>query len=326
GYHQIDMCPQDIEKTAFACREGLFEFTKMPFGLLVNGPATFQRAMNKLLKDFLFKFVVVYMDDILIYSKTLEEHKQHVLKVIGKLKTVGLKLNSKKCEFGKKELKILGHVISKQGLRLDEDRVKSILELPVPKTKKKLQSLLGLFNYCSRFIKDSYKIVNPLYKIIKLKKDEERRFWMNASKNKQFTETIERLKNTIASTTLLTIPNTRDRFILTTDASNEGCGATLSQVIDGKERIIGHFSALHTNAERNYSTTEQELLAVIKSFQHYREYLLMRKFTLRTDHQALKYLFKSRNVKARLARWSLMLHKYDFEIEFIQGIQTMRII
>lgn len=301
GYHQIDMTPKDIEKTAFACREGLFEFTKMPFGL-VNGPATFQRTMNNILKKFLFKFVVVYMDDILIYSKTREDHKRHVRLVLERLKEGGLKLNQSKCEYGKRELKILGHVISKDGVRIDEDRIKSIEKLPVPNNKKKLQSMLGLYNYCARFIKDSYKIVGPLYKIIKLKGDVEKQFWKKVGDNEQYRRTIDNLKIAIKKATLLTIPNTRDRFILTTDASNDGCGAMLTQIIAGEERMIAHFSSLHSSAERNYSTTEQELLAVVKALQHFREYLLLGNFLLKTDHMALKYLFKSRNIKARLAR------------------------
>ncbi|XP_014613889.1 PREDICTED: uncharacterized protein LOC106792185 [Polistes canadensis] len=199
GYHQIDMHPEDIEKTAFGCKEGLFEFVKMPFGL-VNGPATFQRV----LRDFINKFVVVYMDDILIFSKTQEEHEVHVRTVLNRLKDRG----------------------------------------------------------------------------------------------KHF----ESIKNKLADNVRLTIPNPKERFILTTDASNTGVGAILAQVHEGKERVIAFYSALHSGAESRYSTTEQELLAVIKAIQHFGGYLLLGEFTLRTDHSALKFLFTSRNIKARLAR------------------------
>ncbi|EQB62366.1 retrotransposon ty3-gypsy subclass [Vairimorpha apis BRL 01] len=156
GYHQIDMDPQDIEKTAFGTKEGLFEFVKMPFGL-VNGPATFQRTMNTILREFINKFVVVYMDDILIYSRTRGEHAQHVNKVLTRLKEVNLVLNLKKCEFFKDKVNILGHTVSAKGIQIDDSRIETIKKLPIPDTKKKLQSFLGLINYCSKFIKKLYE-------------------------------------------------------------------------------------------------------------------------------------------------------------------------
>ncbi|MGL4850115.1 MAG: reverse transcriptase domain-containing protein, partial [Clostridium sp.] len=318
GYHQIDMDPRDIEKTAFACREGLFEFTKMPFGL-VNAPATFQRTMDMVLKPFLYKFVIVYMDDILIYSRSLEEHKEHLREVRRKLEEVGLRLNVKKCEYGKREIKILGHTISGGCVKVDEEKVKTIRSLPVPDTRKKLQSFLGLFNYCTKHIKDSYKLTAELYAVLKLKDKAEVAFWACSEKETEYVKSIEKCKKALEEAAILTIPDLNEKFTLTTDASKEGIGAVLSQVIDGEEKIVCYYGALKNMAERNYSTTEQELLAVIKAIQHFREYLVVQKFELRTDHKALTYLFKSRNMKARLARWSLLIQEYDFDITYIKG-------
>lgn len=318
GYHQIDMDPADIEKTAFACREGLFEFVKMPFGL-VNAPATFQRIMNRILKPFLYKFVIVYMDDILIYSKTWQDHKRHVEQVKERLNSVGLKLNLEKCEYGKKEIKILGHTISEGCVKIDQDKVKAIKELPLPCNKRKLQSFLGLFNYCSKHVKQSYMLLKGLYDILKLKDKDEDMFWKTYSSNHKYVKMIEACKDALEKAAILTIPDLNKQFILTTDASVDGIGAVLSQVVNGEERIISFYSCLNNPAERRYSTTEQELLAVMKAIQHFREYLIINRFVLRTDHKALTYLFKSRNMKARLARWSLLLQEYDFEIRYIKG-------
>ncbi|KAF9760912.1 Retrovirus-related Pol polyprotein from transposon 17.6 [Nosema granulosis] len=306
------MHPEDIEKTAFGCREGLFEFLKMPFGL-VNGPATFQRIMNNILREFINKYVVVYMDDILIYSKSREEHTEHIRIVMDRLKSKGLVLNDKKCKFFLEEVEVLGHVVRKDGISMDPRRIDTIVNLPLPNTSKKLHSFLGLLNYCAKFIEGLHENTSYLYERLNHKGEDQKRWWENCEMNKRYVAQIEQIKKKVEENTILTIPNPRDRFILTTDASNTGIGAILTQVQGGEERLVSFYSALHSRAESNYSTTEQELLGVIKSIQHFKGYLLLNEFTLRTDHYAIKYLFTSRNMKARLARWSLMLQAYRVE-------------
>jgi hypothetical protein len=162
GYHQIDMRKEDIEKTAFACREGLFEFVEMPFGL-VNGPATFKRVMNKILRMFLNNFTMVYMDDIIVYRKDEDSHRKHVEQVVKTLTDVGLQLNTEKCEYHKKELQVLGHVISAEDIKVDPERIKAIQAMETPKSKKELESLLGMTNCCSRFINNVTENTTYLY-------------------------------------------------------------------------------------------------------------------------------------------------------------------
>ncbi|KAF9763214.1 Retrovirus-related Pol polyprotein from transposon [Nosema granulosis] len=166
GYHQVRMHKDDIEKTAFACKEGLFEFTRMPFGL-INAPATFQREMNRILRPFIGKFVMVYIDDIVIYSKTKEEHSKHVSQVIQTVNGVELFLNREKCEFGKTEIKILGHVINAEGVKIDPTRILAIKNMKVPETKKELESFLGMINYCSRFLRNLSDDTSFLYGLTK---------------------------------------------------------------------------------------------------------------------------------------------------------------
>ncbi|KAF9763057.1 Retrovirus-related Pol polyprotein from transposon 17.6 [Nosema granulosis] len=306
------MHPEDIEKTAFGCKEGLFEFVKMPFGL-VNGPATFQRIMNNILRDFINKFVVVYMDDILIYSKSREDHKEHVRRVMDRLRSKGLVLNENKCEFELTKVEVLGHILSKEGKKMDPRRIEPIMNLPLPNTKKKLHLFLGLLNYCSKFIVNLQENTSYLYEKMNRKDEEQKEWWDTCETDELYRKHIEDIKSKIKGNVVLTIPNTWDRFVLTTDASNTGIGAILTQVQGKEEKLVAFYSALHSKAESNYSTTEQELLGVIKSIQHFRGYLLLNEFTLRTDHYAIKYLFTSRNMKARLARWSLTLQDNRFQ-------------
>lgn len=318
GYHQIKMREEDVEKTAFACREGLFEFLRMPFGL-VNGPATFQRIMNGILKEHLGKTVMVYMDDIVIYSKTKEQHMKDVDQILQLLKQAGLKLNEKKCEYNKEEIAILGHLVGSEGVRVDPKRVESILNMKIPTTRKELESLLGMINYCSKFITGVSKDTVYLYSLLKSDSGFD---WRKAASNKEFIEAIDRIKATLGNTKTLALPREHGKYILTTDASDIGISAILSQIQDGEEKIISYYAKSHNKAEKNYSTTEKELLAIIKAVQNFRPYIWGRKFLVRTDHSAVKFLFTSRNMKGRLARWSLLLQEYNMEIEHVRGVQN----
>jgi transposase InsO family protein len=316
GYHQVELREEDVEKTAFGCKEGIFEFKKMPFGL-VNAPATFQRLMDTALADVLWKFVVVYLDDIIVFSKSIEEHKIHLKIVQEKLEKMGMIFNSEKCEFFKKEIRVLGHIVSHKGIRPDDRRIQAIKAFKDPETKKELMSFLGLIGYCRKFIKDLSGLSKPLYDL--LKKDISREEFKEEIRRKDTKEEIHALKRSISEDAMLSLPNNRDMFVLTTDASGVGVGAVLSQIQEGKERVIEYYSSIHNQAQKNYSTTEQELLAVIAAIEHFRPYLLGRRFKLKTDHKALVYLFKTRNLKSRLLRWSLILQEYDFEIEYLKG-------
>lgn len=319
GYHQVKIQDEDIEKTAFACKLGTFEFVRMPFGL-VNAPATFQRLMDNALREELWKFVVVYLDDVIVYSKSEEEHKIHVKIIQDKLKKLGMTFNTEKCEFFKKEIKILGHIVSKRGIRPDPNRVKAIKEFRNPASKKELMSFLGLINYCRKFIPKLSVRSKPLYDLLKKEIPKEELKAKLASEDTAYN--IQTLKDSIAEDALLVLPTQTGKFILTTDASGVGVGAVLSQIQAGQERVIEYFSSIHNNAQKGYSTTEQELLAVISAIEHFRPYLYGRPFLIRTDHKAILYLLKSKGTKARLMRWALALQEYNFTVEHLKGTEN----
>jgi hypothetical protein len=208
GYHQIAMDDKDVEKKAFGCRDGLFEFVKMPFGL-ERGPATFQRVMNNILRRFLRKFVVVYIDDILIYSKSYREHEEHVKIVVQEFKRVGLKLNEKKCEFNKTSVNILGHVVTNGSLKMDNSRIQTIKSYKQPKTVKEMESFLGTINYCSKFIKNLSVLTAGLYRLLKKVKEKKVKD-IEAYWNDKLNADFERIKEEICKDVSLTIPNTTD--------------------------------------------------------------------------------------------------------------------
>lgn len=314
GYHQIPMAEEDSEKTAFVCKEGIFEYIKMPFGL-VNAPATFQRIMDKILEKEKWKFAAVYLDDIIIYSKSKDDHEKHLKIVCDKLKLAGIILNEKKCVYNVESINILGHIVDNKGIRPDPERITAIKQFPLPKTKKELMSFLGLIGYCRKFIRNLSEKAKPLYEVVKKEKEEVK---LHLKKNEVQKE-IENLKKCISTDALLALPNVKEKFILTTDASGVGVGAVLSQIQDGKERVVSYFSKTHNTAQINYSTTEQELLAVISAVDHYRSYLLGNKFLIRTDHKAITYLLKTKELKSRVMRWALLLQEFDFEIEYLRG-------
>ncbi|KAF9762429.1 Retrovirus-related Pol polyprotein from transposon [Nosema granulosis] len=316
GYYQIAVEEEDKKKTAFAWKGGLYEFNRMPFGLC-NAPATFQRTMDKILREERGVYVIPYLDDIVVYSKNLEEHKEHIMNVLNKLKEAGISLNRKKCKFAQTEIKILGTVVSKDKIRPDPDKVKAIREFPMPLTIRELRSFLGIANYCREYIVDYAKMLKPLFDLLKgEKKDSQRKLTLNP----EVIEAFKRIKEVIAKGLERNQPDFTKPFILTTDASDYGIGAILSQIKeDGRERMISAFSKNLDKAQLNYSVTDKELLAVVKGIENYRHYLLGAQFVLRTDHKALAYLWEAKNPCSRILRWSLKLQEYAFKVEYIKG-------
>ncbi|KAF9762049.1 Retrovirus-related Pol polyprotein from transposon 17.6 [Nosema granulosis] len=179
-----------------------------------------------------------------------------------------------------------------------------------------MESFLGTINYCGKFVQNVTKDTAYLYGLMRKKVNYD---WSKVEKDEKLISAVQALKDRVGNAHTLAVPKGSGRFIITTDASDLGIGAIFSQEQDGVERVISYYSKAHSKAERNYSTTEKELLAVIKTLQNFRPYLLCRKFLLRTDHMAIKWLFSSRNMKGRLARWSLSVQEYDMEIEHVRG-------
>ena len=312
GYHQIRIRPEDCHKTAFNTPFGHYEWRVMPFGLC-NAPPTFQRAMNSLFGKRVGQYVLVYMDDILIYSKTREEHLKHLREVLALLEEHNYYCKRSKCHFLKTEVKFLGHVISKQGIKVDPDKTKVVKDWRRPETKEEVRSLLGFGNYFRRFIYRYSEMVLPLTEMTK--KD------VPALWSEQAHKAFENLKNAIVNAPVLKHPELDKPFKLICDASDFACGAILAQEDEQGATHPCAFSSYKLNkAERNYSTEDRELLAVIKGLKLFRCYLEGTEFTVVTDHNPLKYFDTKKDLSPRQARWATYMARFDYEWEWIKGI------
>ncbi|KAI5721603.1 hypothetical protein M8J77_022863 [Diaphorina citri] len=309
GFHQIEMDPKSIAKTAFnAGTEGHFEHLRMPFGLR-NAPATFQRCMNNILQAI--PNCVVYLDDILIYNASKESHFRTLELVLERLSKYNMKIQLDKSEFFKTETAYLGHVISNEGVRPSPEKIKCIEKFPIPKTVTQIKSFLGLVGYYRKYIKDFAKIAKPLHAC--LKKDAT----INI-KDLAYNEAFHSLKSALMNEPILTYPDFTKTFTLTTDASNFALGAVLSQ----NDHPIAYASRTLNDHEKNYSTIEKELLAIVWATKHFRPYLFGQKFKIITDHRPLTWLFNLKEPNSKLVCWRLKLEEYDYEIEYKPGKQN----
>ena len=312
GYWQIDVDEASKDKTAFITQDGLFEFNSMPFGLH-NAPSTFQRAMQEVLRGLNWKFVLVYLDDIIIYSSTFSEHLQHVRQVFDRLRKSGLKLKAKKCNFGQRQVKFLGHIVSEEGVATDPAKLEIVKNYPTPVKVAEVRSFLGFVGYYRKFIKDFCKIARPLSD---LTRKDVPFVWNDDCQN-----AFDSLKQRLLEPPILAYPiYDGSEFILQTDASHKGLGFILAQKQDGVEKVISYGGRALQGAERNYSITELEALAVVEGIRKYSTYLNHSiKFKVVTDHCALKWIFSNRQTTGRLARWALKLQAYSFEVVHISG-------
>lgn len=311
GYWQIPMHEDDKEKTAFATPDGLYEFNVMPFGLC-NAPATFERMIDTVLRGLKWKTCLCYLDDIVIFSTTFDQHLQRLDEVLSCLSNAGLQINTKKCTFASRSIKVLGHVVSKKGIQPDPEKISAVLNFPRPQQQKDLRSFLGLGSYFRRFIRNFATVASPLHHLLRpgipfvWTEDCERAF--------------QALKDALTSSPVLCHFNDSAPTILHTDASGQGIGAVLLQLdAHKKERVVAYASRALTAAERNYSITEQECLAVVWAVQKFRPYLHGRFFTIVTDHHALCWLSTLKNLSGRLGRWVLRLQQYSFTVTYKSG-------
>ena len=254
---------------------------------------------------------LVYMDDIIIYSPTIHDHMSRLTEVFEHLRKANLKIQPDKCEFLRKEVAYLGHLITKDGVKPNPMKVDAILNFPQPKNQKEIQSFLGLAGYYRRFIPNFSKISKPLTKL--LQKDIPFNF------DSDCTNSFQNLKQTLTTIPILIYPNFEEPFVLTTDASAYAIGSVLSQGKIGKDLSIAYASRTLCSAETKYSVIERELLAIVWSVNHFRPYLFGRKFKLVTDHRPLTWLFSIKDPGSRLARWRLKLEEYDYEIIYKPG-------
>lgn len=298
------------EKTAFSTDKGHFEFSRMPFGLK-NAPATFQRAMNSVLSGLIGNICHVYLDDIIVVGQNLENHIKNLETVLKRLSQFNLKIQLDKCEFLRRETEFLGHVITQEGVRPNTDKIKKILEWPLPKNAKQIKQFLGLSGYYRRFIRDYSRITKPMTKY--LKKDEV----ININ-NPDYIKAFETLKEILSTDQILAYPDFTKPFILTTDASDFALGAVLSQIHDSVERPIAFGSRTLNPTECNYATNEKEALAIIWAVKKYQPYLYGNRFTLVTDHKPLTFI-KSSEKNTKILRWRLELENYDYDIIYKEG-------
>ena len=299
GYWQNRMSPQSREKTAFVVPQGLYEFRVMPFGL-TNAPAVFQRLMQRVLRglnpDDSPDFVSVYIDDVLVFSPTLADHLHHLRLVIQRIQEVGLKLNPAKCRFVCKEVEYLGHILTPDGLKPNPKTVLAVKDFPQPTNIKEVRQFLGLSSYYRRFVHQFAATAQPLHQLT--------RKGAHLDWTQECQQSFDSLKNKLASAPVLNYPSLREPFVLETDASIRGLGAILSQTDSkGQTHPVAYASRSLTRAERNYSITELETLAVVWAVSHFRPYLYGNKVSVYTDHSAVKAILNAPNPSGKHARW-----------------------
>ncbi|GKB49059.1 gag-pol polyprotein, partial [Tanacetum coccineum] len=305
GYHQIRIYEGDEWKTAFKTKEGLYEWLVMPFGLS-NAPSTFMRLMNQVLKPFLGRFVVVYFDDILVFSRTEHDHQFHLQQLFEVLDQERLYGNLDKCEFFTNQVTFLGYLVSAQGIQVDERKVQAIRDWPVPQSIQQVRSFHGLASFYRRFVKNFSTLVAPMTEITKLKQF----VW-----NPQAQAAFEELKNQLSSAPLLALPCFEEVFEVECDASGVGIGAVLSQL----GRPIAYFSEKLNDAKQRYSTYDKEFYAIVRALDHWQHYLISKEFILHSDHEALKYIQGQHKLRPRHAKWVEYLQAFTFTIKHRSG-------
>nr|GEV26755.1 peroxidase 64 [Tanacetum cinerariifolium] len=301
GYHQIRVREDNIHKTAFRMHEGHYEFLVMPFGL-TNAPATFQWLMNDLFRPCIRKFILVFFGDILIYSPSMESYLQHLHITLKLLEDQRLFAKASKCCFGVLEVNYLGHVISANGVAVENSKVQAVLSWPTPTSAKGVRGFLGLAGYYRKFIKDFGSIAAPLHRLV----GKAPFSWDSVAET-----SFQALKQALTTTPTLGLPNWSLPFTIECDASGVGIGAVLTQ----NGHPLAYYSAPLKGTMLMWSTYEKEMLALVKLVRKWRHYLLGRPFVVKTDHMSLKYLLEQRLTTPAQARWLPKLLGYDYRID-----------
>ncbi|WJX94652.1 hypothetical protein P8452_76049 [Trifolium repens] len=306
GYHQIRVRDEDIQKTAFRTRYGHYKFLVMPFGV-TNAPAIFMAYMNRIFHSFLDKFVVVFIDDILVYSKSEEEHVEHLRLVLQVLRESKLYANPSKCDFWLEEVNFLGHVISKEGIAVDPAKIDTVLSWKQPQTVTDVRSFVGLAGYYRRFIEGFAKIVAPMTQLTR--KDQPFAWTEKCELSFQL------LKERLTTSPVLMLPQSDEPYEVYCDASHQGLGCVLMQ----HKRAVAYASRQLKVHEKNYPTHDLELAAVVFALKIWRHHLYGCTFVVFSDHKSLKYLFDQKELNMRQRRWMETLKDFDFTLEYHPG-------
>jgi hypothetical protein len=306
SYHQIKIRASDIPKTAFLTRYGLYEFLVMSFGL-TNAPAYFMYLMNLVFMPELDKFVVVFIDDILVYSKNEEEHADHLHVVLQRLREHRLYAKLSKCDFWLKEIKYLGHTISQTGIAVDSDKVQEVMNWKPPTTVRQIRSFLGLAGYYQRFIPDFSRIVKPITELLK---KEAKFVW-----GQKCEDAFHTLRQHLTTTSVLAQPDSSKPFDVYCDASGTGLGCVLMQ----DNQVIAYASRALRPHEQNYLTHDLELAAMVHALKMWRHYLMGIHCNIFTDHKSLKYIFTQADLNMRQRRWLELIKDYDLEVHYHPG-------
>jgi hypothetical protein len=310
GYHQVCLNSRDADKTAFICHRGQFCFLTMPFGLS-NAGATFQRLMDLLMDRLTFEMCLVYSHDIICFSATPEQHLLRLRLILQRISEYGMKLKASKCVLLQTSVCFLGHMISSDRIGTDPEKIRLVQRLPVPSNLSELRGFLGLAGYYRRHIEGYSRIASVL---TELTKKGQRFVWSDDCQR-----AFEALKLKLSSPPVLSLPNDRDTFVLDTDASDRSIGVVLSQIQDGRERVIAYAGRCLNRAKANYCVTRKELLAIVYFTRYFSHFLVGKPFQLFTDHFALTWLNKTRNPIGQNARWLEQLGEFTFEVQHRPG-------
>ena len=320
AYHVVKINPDDQEKTAFSCHRGQFKFKRMPFGL-TNAPATYSRLVQKVLEGLDQTYLTAFLDDISCFTPTLSEHFSTLKSLFRAQRRAGLTLQPEKCQLFKKKIEFLGHVVSQEGIHTNQKHIDAIVTWPLPTNLKEIQNFLGKTGYYRKYVRNYATIAAPLMKLVNKEnlKQKTKTFELSDVEKNSF----EQLKKELINPPILAFPNfhSDEPFVLDTDWSGDpgAIGAVLSQKQDGVERVICYGGRKLRKSERNYSSNKGELLAVIHFINLWKFYLWPRKFILRTDHNALRWIYSMEAPKAMTIRWLDTLAKNNFIVQHREG-------
>ena len=313
GYWQVLLAEESRKVTAFQTPQGLYHFISMPFGL-VNAGASFSRLMRMLLKGM--NNVDNFIDDILVFTETWEEHIQVLEELFKRLRQANLTVRPSKCSVGNTQVECLGYIVGNDRLLPNPQKVEAIKQAQKPQTKKQIKSFLGMVGFYNKFIPNFSHVATPLTDMTK------RNTPNKVSWSQEAEKAFESLKDALISQPILKLPNINGTFIIQSDASEYGLGGVLLQAEDNVKMPVAFASRKLTQSEKNYAVIEKECLAIVWTIQKFSRYLFGKEFLLETDHKPLVHLNTTKVANSRLMRWALLLQPYRFKIASIKGSEN----